>query len=45
MDSNVRVTLELEADVPGGIPENVQRNVSENCNTLRFREANFRKSG
>ncbi len=32
--SNVRVTLEIKADVPDGIPEKVERDVSENCNTL-----------
>jgi hypothetical protein len=41
--SNVRVTLEIQADVPEGIPEKVERDVSENCNTLRFREYRFRK--
>jgi hypothetical protein len=41
--SNVRVTLEIQADVPEGIPEKVERDVSENCNTLRFREYGFRK--
>lgn len=43
MGSNVRVTLEIQADVPGGIPENVERDVAENCNTLRFREQDFRR--
>ncbi len=38
MGSNVRVTLEIGADVPDGIPEKAERDVSENCNTLRFRE-------
>jgi hypothetical protein len=36
-------TLEIQADVPEGIPEKVERDVSENCNTLRFREYGFRK--
>ena len=40
--SNVRITLEIRADVPDGIPEKVERDVSENCNTLRFREYGFR---
>lgn len=41
MGSNVRVTLEIRADVPEGIPEKVERDVSENCNTLGFRELRF----
>ncbi len=35
--------LEIQADVPEGIPEKVERDVSENCNTLRFREYDFRE--
>jgi hypothetical protein len=34
--SSVRVTLEIEADIPGGAPDNVVRTVSENSRTLRF---------
>jgi hypothetical protein len=41
MGSDVRVTLEIWADVPEGIPEKVERDVSENCNTLRFRDHGF----
>jgi hypothetical protein len=41
MGSDVRVTLEIWADAPGGIPENVELDVSENCNMLRFREHDF----
>jgi hypothetical protein len=41
MGSNVRVTLEIRADVPEGIPEKVERDVFENCNTLGFREQRF----
>ena len=41
MGSNVRITLEIQADVPEGIPEKVERDISENCNTLRFREYDF----
>ena len=35
--SSVEVTLDIEANVSGGFDENVQRTVSENCQTLRFR--------
>jgi hypothetical protein len=43
MGSNVRVTLEIQADIPDGIPEKVERDVSENCNTLKFKEFDFRE--
>jgi hypothetical protein len=43
LGANVRVTLEIKADVPNGIPEKVERDISENCNTLRFREYDFRE--
>jgi len=45
MGSNVRVRLEIQADVPEGIPEKVERDVSENCNTLKFGEYDFRGPG
>ena len=32
----VTVTLEVEAEIPSGAPENVVRTVTENCRTLRF---------
>lgn len=41
LGADVRVTLEIHANVPDGIPEKVVRDVSENCNTLRFREYGF----
>src|SRR5690606_9021434 len=34
--SDVSVTLEIEARVPGGVPANVVRTVTENGRTLRF---------
>jgi hypothetical protein len=33
VNSNVTVTLEIHADVPGGVPEKVVRTVTENCRT------------
>ncbi|MBM2811009.1 MAG: ATPase superfamily [Chloroflexi bacterium] len=33
--ANVRVTLEIEAEIAGGVPENVVRTVTENSNTLK----------
>ncbi len=34
--ASVRVTLEIEAEVPNGVPDNVVRIVTENCRTLKF---------
>ncbi len=39
--SNVRVTLEIQAEVPGGVPENVVRVVTENSRTLKFDTQGF----
>jgi hypothetical protein len=39
--ANVQVTLEIEANIPGGIPEATIRTVTENCHTLRFDSFNF----
>lgn len=36
-----RVELDIEVEVPGGIPEDVQRTVSENANTLKFSDHGF----
>ncbi|MBN9390798.1 MAG: DUF499 domain-containing protein [Chloroflexi bacterium] len=41
LNSNVRITLEIDADLPDGTPENVIRNVTENCRTLRFDQFGF----
>jgi hypothetical protein len=34
--SSVRVTLEIEAEIPAGVPDHVVRTVTENGRTLRF---------
>jgi hypothetical protein len=39
--SSVKVTLEIEADVSGGVPENVVRTVTENSRTLKFNSYGF----
>ncbi|MGB9903558.1 MAG: AAA+ family ATPase, partial [Desulfotomaculales bacterium] len=39
--AEVKVTLEIEAAVPGGVPDNVQRIVSENSKTLKFTSHGF----
>ena len=44
MDANVKITLEVEAVLPGGAPENVVRSVTENCRTLKFDSHGFEES-
>jgi predicted AAA+ superfamily ATPase len=39
--SNVTVTLEIEAEVKSGTPDNVVRTVTENCRTLKFSSQGF----
>lgn len=39
--SKVRVTLEIEAEMPGGFPENVVRTVTENGRTLKLTSQGF----
>ena len=39
--ARVRVTLEVEADIPDGAPEQVVRTVTENSRTLRFTSQGF----
>ena len=39
--STVRVTLEIEADVPEGAPDHVVRTVTENSRTLKFTSQGF----
>jgi len=35
--ANVKVTLEIEAEIPNGAPDNVVRTVTENARTLKFK--------
>lgn len=41
MGSDVKVTLEIEAEIPHGAPENVVRTVTENSRTLKFTSHGF----
>lgn len=41
LGSEVKVTLEIEADIPSGVSENVVRTVTENCRTLKFTVQGF----
>jgi hypothetical protein len=40
-NSEVDVMVEIQAHVPGGVPDNVVRTVSENCRTLKFKSQSF----
>jgi hypothetical protein len=39
--ANVTITLEIEANIPSGVPDNVVRTVTENSRTLRFTSQGF----
>jgi hypothetical protein len=41
--SKVTVTLEVEAEIPTGAPDNVVRTVTENSRTLKFTSHGFEK--
>jgi predicted AAA+ superfamily ATPase len=41
--ANVNVTLEIEAEIPSGAPDNVVRTVTENSRTLKFTSQGFEK--
>ncbi len=39
--ADVKLTLEIEASVKDGIPDNVERTVNENARTLKFENVGF----
>ncbi len=39
--TGVTVTIEIEATIPGGAPDNVVRTVTENSRTLKFTSHGF----
>ena len=39
--AKVKVTMEIEADIPSGAGERTLRTVSENCRTLKFKQFGF----
>ena len=41
--ANVKVTLEIEADIPAGAPDHVVRTVTENSRTLKFSSHGFER--
>jgi hypothetical protein len=42
--SEVNITLEIEAQVPSGVPENTVRTVTENSRTLKFETHGFEQN-
>lgn len=42
--ATVKITLEVEAEIPEGIPDDVARTVMENCRTLKFLHQSFEQS-
>ena len=43
MGAKVKVSLEVEAEMPDGAPENVVRTVTENSQMLKFTSLGFEK--
>ena len=39
--ANVKVTLEVSAEIPEGVPDTVVRTVTENSRTLKFENHGF----
>lgn len=39
--SDVHITLEIQAEIPDGIPEKNVRTITENCRTLKFKNQGF----
>lgn len=44
LDAKVKITIEIDAELPSGAPENVVRTVTENCRTLKFESHGFEES-
>ncbi len=44
LGSRVRITLEIEAEIPDGAPDDVVRTVTENTRTMRFTQSAFEES-
>jgi hypothetical protein len=41
--SNVKITLDIDAEIPAGVPDQVVRTVTENSRTLKFDNSGFEK--
>ena len=44
IDADIKITLEISAEVSDGIPDNVIRTVNENCRTLKFENYGFEEN-
>jgi hypothetical protein len=44
LDAKVTITVDIEAEIPSGAPDNVVRTVTENCRTLKFENSGFEES-
>lgn len=44
MGANVKVTLEIHADLPGGATDELVRTVTENAATLKFENFGFEEA-
>jgi len=42
--AKVEIVLEIHAEVPDGVPDNVVRAVTENCRTLKFKSQGFEEA-
>ena len=40
-NAKLRVSVEVEAEMPSGFDDGVQRSVRENCNQLKFKNHDF----
>ena len=44
LDAKVTITVEIEAEIPSGAPDNVIRTITENCRTLKFDSSGFEET-
>jgi hypothetical protein len=44
LGSKVTVTVEINAEIPSGAPDNIVRTITENCRTLKFEKAGFEEN-
>jgi len=44
LGAEVTVTLDIDAEIPSGAPDDVVRTVTENCRTLKFENSGFEES-
>jgi len=44
LDAKVKITIEIQAELPSGAPESVVRTVTENCRTLKFDNQGFEEA-